>query len=243
MKKYLLFISDATILMGFFIPFLFGCSIIGIVYFIHPEIIHGWWFTCIFVLSIALVIWTAIVRYKNITNVNDFSDSNRAFRKLLKVENGKVIAVGDKFWGKEDVHHVYIPHIWNDRKFQVQTTIGHVIRSVNISVNVELTVHVKEAPEDDKLYGFNPQEIYDYVIKNNDCSIREWLAKEFTTAADTPTIRALFEANADKHPFVLLLALSDELKKTRFEYRFTNITSIDVRMSRDSNVDATFGYN
>jgi hypothetical protein len=239
-KKFFLSIAGSATSCGCFVPLVLGVITTMLLCGLRliSDRFAGMLFLLTFIVSILATVIFTVIRKKYIAHVDDYDESRELeTRKLIKLNSNGVVEAGDKFWGKDGVFVVYIPYCFGGY-FDTETTIGYVLDSVHVRVQVHLTVWVENHNQD--MRGFDPQELYDKLIQDGQHHLMTWIAMEFKrTAENSPAVREAFEKNAKKQPFYLIQALNTALKKIDFHRPLANITSVETKIASSVDVSST----
>lgn len=229
-KGYLLAVAEFATTTGFTLG-LFPILIFGILLIALGHREAGTSLMCVgFVAGITLAVIQTHCRSTYIAHVDDYKDLWVDGRLvLLKVKDGRVLAAGLKFWGKDNVCLVGIPYAW-DGKFETQTKISRKIGEVTISIVIGLTAYLREGEEEsgeNPLRGFQAQELFDNVVQSGCLTVGEWLAGAFKEAAEkTPAIQIAFAEYGRGTPFLFASAIQEALRQVSFKCRLSNVTSV-----------------
>lgn len=237
-KRYLLAVAENATTFGA----LFGC-VVGVVVCLatllvvdrlprgtDAVVILGFFATII-----ASVVLHTYLREKYITTTGDFKDLKgpckvaHGYVWLLKVENGRVVATGEKFWGKRDIHAVLVPWVF-DGKFLTTIRLFDQAAHGKVLVEVGLTVHVSPAAKG----GFDAQEVFEHVVSQGQQSIERWLAAEFKGAMESsPTVWEVFEAGMGNDPYTFAKQVLTALQQTPFKSCLSTVLSVEATVPVD----------
>jgi len=188
-------------------------------------------------MGIVLAIITSCYRQKYIAHVDDYSDSSRfLWKTLLKVKDGRVVDFGTFVWGKDGVHLVGLPRVY-DGEFSTSTCIERQVGKVKVSVNVTLSAYVPDikATKEALKYGFMPQEIYGVVVLGGYASVNDWLAGTFKNLAELNwAVQQVLEKYSYRQPYELTEAVQQALQDLSFTRELSNISRIEATVSVDS---------
>lgn len=201
------------------------------------------WVT-ILTLFVGLISWLAsIVIRRNATPIYQFRRPryNEERLYLLKVSNGKVVEVGRKLWGKEEIFPIFLPRVRDD-KFEAFTKLEFRFGRVVLVVPVTLTAHIVKSiivPREGMVMlsnNFDAQEIYEKVIKPNPwCdSIVTWLGDEFKVAAEkSSSVRNAVEACKNRDIASLVSALQKAFQDVELPDMLISIFSVSAQIDKE----------
>lgn len=250
LRRYLLATADSAFWSGFWLvsssALLLGGSFgFGRMYAV------GMWVICAgFVMGVAVGAVQHHYSKIHIARKCDFYKEDLSYRRgleystLIKVQRGKVVGVGGRFWGKDGVHLVIVPWIICERCF-LPLTLSKLVGTVLVSVKASLEVFVssEEDSGDQKnlrVQGFSAQELYDKVIEAGHENVGAWLVASFTKAAGNSEVIQVFETfGKAEQPYAFLNAMNLALKQVPFKCELSNISEVRVKVEAEAPLFAT----
>jgi hypothetical protein len=167
------------------------------------------------------------------------SPSDQNFDFILKVKKGWAGEAGQRFWKEKGYKYpmVSLPKATNG-VFKVIATFSHRSGRTTAEAQVSLLCHVpqnEETPGENVLpYGFDPPELYRYVIKGGYTSVYELIEHRLKVVTETnPAIKKAFKENPSDSS-KLALALTKALKPVQVWLPLNNVVTsvINLRWAR-----------
>lgn len=188
-------------------------------------------------LGLFLAILFSLIRNKYIAYKDDYkrNDLSRSYGRilLLKVSVERVFECGDRIWGKDGIFPVILPLV-KDGEFSVATSIVRDLGDEKVIIGISITAFVDERNYESSFGNYNPQELYDLVIKGGYDSVKGWLADSFTKAVgQAPVVLSAIDENY-LNPPALIAAVKTAMKSVTFHPGLSNLKKVEVTIIDNS---------
>jgi len=237
-KRYFLWAASDPIDNGC-LPFLMTFLVFVVIGFVG-TVINKTWGSSLLGLSFLFVFLAVVMALVNFFICRRYVVYAKNFDGdlLLKVKDGRVIEVKDRFWKEKGFQYcpVGLPEV-EEGKFTVDALFSYKIGKVKTTIEVSLDCFV---PQDKRVFakgvprnGFAPQELYDHVVMKGYKSVSEMIEKRFEIVVEaTPEIQAvLTESNLNF--FKLLSAFASSLNLLGPVWPLSNISKIEINLSKE----------